>query len=189
MIGAGRGGLILESNANCVEKDLSSRWRFYDAVDFQKDATITVTCFTNDGRGEKCTRNHHTDMHNLLSPRPSSGRTGAGDDEKEEVDHKHYHLHEHYHHSRQRSLDPPGPGYKIKSNPKYTEATFVFPNGNLTTIGASTLLSHLDPTTNLPEVINARIEALGSGREGTIARSSEGHEGTDTLDYVRKKKR
>lgn len=63
---------------------------------------------------------------------PEVGGVGGGGGFGQEADQLHYHHHQHVHkydQSQGRSLvPPPGPGYKIKSNPDFVEATFVFPN-------------------------------------------------------------
>ncbi len=54
--GAGRGGLLLETEAACAERAVgvggAARWRFFNGADFVEDRTLTVTCFT-DGDEER----------------------------------------------------------------------------------------------------------------------------------------
>lgn len=48
-VGSDRAGIILESTEICVEQDFSEGWQYYDAKNFQRDQTLSVTCFVNDG--------------------------------------------------------------------------------------------------------------------------------------------
>lgn len=111
VVGTERGGLILESDALCVEQERPGGWSFFDGREFRPDPRLTVQCF--------------------------SGEYRARDSNANGFDQKVFHHHEHIH-VKGRTNDAPRslgsqkiPAYKINSNPDYTEATFVFPtNGS-----------------------------------------------------------
>ena len=66
--GEGRGGLLLETESVCVERELAARWRFFDGQDFVEDPTLTATCFTEEDE------DRHRDYD---TPGGTIGRTNA----------------------------------------------------------------------------------------------------------------
>ena len=109
-VGAGRGGLILRTESECVEDDILGHWEYFDTRAFKEDAGIEVECYTGGthqrqryGEGETTEIIVEEGKSNIVNLhfRPSLERffsLSPGRKIADEFDQKHFHHHEHYHH-------------------------------------------------------------------------------------------